>query len=275
MTLRCAALALFCLGATPVLAGDPTIVQPEPVVMTPAPVALAPRPVLLFSLSGGVTSTPEYFGSDDVNAAPYLGVKFHFLRLPNGREVGSPDPWQGSEGFGIHGSARYIGERDSSDYSALRGADDVDATLELGGGIGYTLRNFDVFADVRRGFGGHEGWVAELGADYILRPTDRLRLKMGPRLLWGDEEYTDTYFGVNAASVAPGRPLYEADGGLVSAGLEFGARYQLSDVWGLEGAVTYDVLQNDAADSPLVDGSGEKDQWGIRLGVTRVFQIGG
>ncbi len=269
-----AALATACIAGTPVLAADPSLAQAQPVMMSPAPV-MAERPMLLFSLRGGVASDPEYFGSDNNEVGADLGFRFHFLRFPGGRGIGNPDPWGEKLGFGLHGSLRYIGQRDQDDYDDLNGMDDIDGALELGAGIGYTTTNFDVFADLRRGFGGHEGWVAAAGADYITRPTDRLRLNMGPRLLWGDDDYTDTYFGVDASEVGPGRPAFDANGGLVSAGLEFGARYQLSDVWGLEGAVTYDVLQNDAADSPLVDNLGDKDQWGVRIGVTRVFQIGG
>ncbi len=274
MTLSRAALAVFCLAGTPVLAAGPTVSETQPVMMAPAPV-VSQRPLLMFTIRGGVASNPEYFGSDENTTGADVGFKFNFLRLPSGRELGSPDPWMDSLGFDVHGSLRYIGPRDSDDYDDLDGMDDIDAALELGGGIGYTLRNFEMFADVRRGFGGHEGWVAEAGADVVLRPTERLRLNMGPRLLWGDETYTDQYFGVNADEVAPNCAAFDADGGLVSAGLEFGARYQLSDVWGLEGAVTYDVLQNDAEDSPLVDDLGDKDQWGVRFGVTRVFSIGG
>jgi outer membrane protein len=233
------------------------------------------RPVLLFSLRGGVASNPEYLGSDENSMGLDLGFKFHFLRLPGGREFGNPDPWADSLGFNVHGSARYIGERDADDYDDLDGMDDIDRTLELGGGIGYNLRYFEAFADLRRGFGGHQGWVAEAGADVILYPSDRVRLNMGPRLLWGNETYTDEYFSVNARDVAANRPAFDADGGLVSAGVEFGARYQVSDLWGVEAALTYDVLQNDAADSPIVDNLGDKDQWGIRFGLTRVFQIGG
>ncbi|WP_146584965.1 MipA/OmpV family protein [Puniceibacterium confluentis] len=274
MTLSRAALALFCLSGVPALAAGPEVTQSPPAMMAPAPV-VAERPVLLFSLRGGVAANPDYFGSDDYETGADVGFKFHFLRLPGGREIGNPDPWADALGFGVHGSARYIGQRDPKDYDDLKGMDDVDGALELGGGIGYTARNFDVFADVRRGFGGHEGWVAEAGANLILHPTERLRLNMGPRLLWGDDTYADTYFGVDASSVGVNRPFFDADGGLVSAGLEFGARYQLSDLWGLEGAVTYDVLQNDAADSPIVKNLGDADQWGIRFGLTRVFQIGG
>ncbi|WP_417723360.1 MipA/OmpV family protein [Salipiger sp.] len=225
-----------------------------------------------FTLRGGVSSAPEYFGSDDYKAGPDAGFRFNYLRLGNGREFGTPDPWDDPTGWGLHGSFRYIGERDSSDHSELRGLDDVDAALELGLGIGYSSEYFSGYADVRRGFGGHESWVGEIGADAILRPTPDLRLSLGPRLFYGSDGYTDTYFGITPAEASATLPAYDPDGGLVSAGIELGARYRINDAWGLEGAVTWQQFRNDAADSPIVE-NGSDDQWRVRLGVTRTFNL--
>ena len=80
--------------------------------------------------------------------------------------------------------------------------------------------------------------------------------------------------GITPAEASASLPAYDPDGGMVSAGIEFGARYQLNDRWGLEGAITWDKFTVDAAESPIVE-PGEDEQWGIRFGVTRVFSIGG
>lgn len=267
------AFAAATLAASPVLAAGPSVPQAEPVIVAPVP-APAPRPAFVFSLRGGIAGNPAYFGSDEYEPGPDVGFKFHFLRLPGGREIGNPDPWAQSLGWDVHGAFNFIGARDSSDYDELAGLNDIDAAVELGLGVGYTARNFEAFADLRHGFGGHESLVAELGADAVLRPSDRLTVKFGPRLLWGDDGYTDTYFGVTPAEASASLPAYDPDAGLVSAGLELGAIYQINDLWGLEGAITYDAFQNDAEDSPIVR-NGASDQWGIRFGVTRVFRIGG
>ncbi|MFZ5965487.1 MipA/OmpV family protein [Thalassococcus sp. BH17M4-6] len=265
------AFALLAVAATPALAAGPDPVEPQVAVAAPAP---APRPAFVFSLRGGVAANPAYFGSDETEIGPDLGFKFHFLRLPGGREFGNPDPWADTPGWDFHGALAVIGERDPNDHSELAGLDKVDTAVELGFGIGYTARNFEAFADVRRGFGGHEGYVLEAGADAVFRPSDRLKLTLGPRVLFGDDTYSDTYFGVSPAEASARLPAYDADGGLVSVGAELGMLYQINDVWGLEGAVTYDAFQNDAEDSPIVR-HGSSDQWGIRFGLTRVFSLGG
>ncbi|WP_043767802.1 MipA/OmpV family protein [Roseivivax isoporae] len=232
-------------------------------------------PALVFTLRGGVGTAPEYFGSDEYEVVPDLGFGLRYARL-GGLEFGDPDPWAASRGFGFRGSFNYIGERDADDYDELDGLDDIDAAVELGFGVGYTERNWSVFADIRRGFGGHEAVVGEIGGDIIVRPSEALMVTFGPRLFYGADGYADTYFGVSAdeAAASPTLTEFDAEGGLLSAGVELGMRYKLNENWGIEGAVTWDQFTHDAEDSPIVR-QGDRDQWGARIGLTRVFRVGG
>lgn len=208
------------------------------------------------TLRGGVATSPEYFGSDDHTVGPDLGFALDRLRL-GPIDIGSDDPDFVSEGFGLRGSFRYIGARDAEDVDGVAGLTDLDPALELGLGAGYDTSDFGVFADIRRGFGGHESFVAEIGADIYSYPTERLTFRAGPRALFAEDDYAQTYFG------APG---FRASGGLVSAGAEVGGVYEIGDRWGIDAAVTYERLMNDAADSPVTE---DDDQFGARLGLTR------
>lgn len=253
---------------TAVVAGDLAVPAPEPVPMVERVPATSPD--LIFTLRGGASVTPDYFGSDDYSVGPDFAVRLNFLRLPGDRTFGSSDAADPRYGLGLRGSFRYIGERDASDHPELAGLDDVDTSVELGLGVGYSSRNFDAFADLRYGVVGHESFVGELGADVKFNPTDRLTLSVGPRVFVGSDKYAQTYFGVSAAEVGNGYAggAYDADGGVLSAGIELGATYQINDNWGVEGAVTWDRLTNDAADSPIVQ-TGDRDQYGVRIGLTR------
>lgn len=260
--------------AAPALAAGPEQASVQTDVIAPAPVTIERQPRFVFTILGGVAASPEYFGSDEYTVGPNLGFRLDYLSFGNGRTIGNLDPWAERTGLNFRGSFRYIRERDSSDFDELAGLEDIDAAFEAGAAISYGTENFSTFVEARRGFGGHEGWVGEIGADAILRPTDRLRLSMGPRLFFGDDTYSDTYFGVTPAESSAALGAYDPEGGMVSAGVEFGARYQINDLWGLEGAVTWEKFTDDAADSPIVK-QGDDEQWGIRFGVTRVFSIGG
>ncbi|SDY83185.1 Outer membrane scaffolding protein for murein synthesis, MipA/OmpV family [Jannaschia faecimaris] len=228
-------------------------------------------PALGFTLRGGVATAPEYFGSDEQEIGPALGAELNYLRL-GGFTFGNPDPLYQRRGLSFGGSFRYIGSRDDADSPELAGLNDVDTSVELGGGLRYSTENFSTFGDIRYGVIGHESFVAEAGADVILRPTDRFSLRAGPRVLFGDSDYASTYFGVTAAEAgASGFTRFDASGGLLSAGVEFGAAYRINDNWGIDATINYDKLQNDAADSPITR---DDEQVSASIGFTRRFTLG-
>lgn len=263
--------AIVVLASLPgvVFAGDLSLPVSEPLPTYVAPAASTPD--LIFTLRGGVAVTPDYFGSDSYAAGPDFGFRLGYARL-FGLEFGSADG-SAKYGLGLRGSFRFIGERTADDNAELDGLEDVDASVELGLGLGYQSYNFDAFADMRYGVVGHESVVGELGADVKLHPSDRLTLSMGPRVLVGSGDYSDTYFGVSADEAAASSfAAYDPDGGVVSAGLEVGAAYQISDNWGLEGAVTWDRFVGDAEGSPIVE-NGDRDQYGLRIGITRKITL--
>lgn len=244
-------------------------VTPTPAAAVAAGTPLSDGPDLVFTLRGGVATAPDYFGSGDSTLAPDIGFSLNYLAL-GPLNFGTADG-SSREGLGLRGSFRFVDERTAADNAELTGLNDVDATYELGLGLGYTTYTFEAFADLRYGLAGHEAFVGELGADVKMHPSDRLTLSAGPRVLLGTDKYADTYFGVTGAEAlaSAGRfSAYEPGGGVVSAGVELGARYDLNEAWGVEGAVTYDRLVGDAADSPIVE-QGDRDQYGLRIGVTR------
>ncbi len=263
----------IALSAAAVYAGGVSAQGFEPQPTYAAPAQSAGSPDLIFTLRGGVATSPEYFGSDEYQVGPDLGFQLNYAAI-GPLNFGRTDGVE-TYGLGLRGSFRYIGERDSDDFDELRGLDDVDATAELGLGVGYTSERFDAFADLRYGIGGHESFVGELGADVKLHPSERLTLKAGPRMLLGSDDYASTYFGVSPDEALASNGLYDAydaDGGVVSAGVEVGARYDLNGPWGIEGAVTYDRLVGDASDSPIVE-QGDRDQYGLRIGITRQITL--
>ena len=161
MLTRLATASSFALGlALPAYAAGPTQTDAETNVMVPAPAPTKPQ--LMFTLRGGVASTPEYFGSEENAIGPDLGFTFNYLALRSGRTFGNPDPWADSMGLTFGGSFRFIQERKTDDFNELAGLEDIDAAVELGVSMRYGTENFAAFGEVRRGFGGHEGWVTRV-----------------------------------------------------------------------------------------------------------------
>ncbi|MPZ36458.1 MAG: MipA/OmpV family protein [Rhizobiales bacterium] len=165
--------------------------------------------------------------------------------------------------------------RDESESEELRGLGDVDWTLEVGLFAEYWPSDWlRGRVEVRRGFHGHEGIVADFSADFVVPVMERWTISGGPRLTLADTDATAPYFGINAAqSAASGLPAFDAKGGIYSVGAGLQARYQWSQQWAARSYVEYSRLMGDAGSSPLVTERGSANQVTFGLGVTYSFDI--
>jgi outer membrane scaffolding protein for murein synthesis (MipA/OmpV family) len=220
-----------------------------------------------FTLGLGGQVKPEYFGAEDTKFGPTGSFDFGRLQF-DGLSMGGPKAY----GLGFGPSFRIIGARDADDYEELAGLEDVDFAVELGGGLEFTAPDYEVFAKLRYGVIGHESLVAEMGGDVFYRPTDQITLSAGPRVLWGSDDYSQTYFGVtDAEELASSFDAFDAGAGIMSAGIAAEANYQFNDTWGVTGKIRYEQLRDDAADSPITQSD---DQISASVVVTRRITLG-
>ncbi|SNR58250.1 MipA/OmpV family protein [Paracoccus sediminis] len=213
-------------------------------------------------LGVGVDVGPDYPGSDDAEAGPWLIWRNAGFGQPGTNE---------SEGFALSPSFGTVGEREASDNPDLAGMEALGRAYELGLRVSYGMGPVMMSGSVRRGFDGHEGLTGEVGAKYRTDLSDRVSLWSGLSLGYGNGEYNDTYFGVDAADAAPGRPAYDIGGGFNKAAITFEARYALTENTALLGEVEYGKLIGDAADSPVVQ---DEYQPSLKLGIVRRFSFG-
>jgi outer membrane protein len=178
-------------------------------------------------------------------------------------------------GFYFGPVGKFRNARDESDYEELRGLGDVDWALEVGLFAEYWPTDwFRGRVEVRRGFHGHEGIVADVSADFVVSVMQAWTLSGGPRVTLADTKATAPYFGINAdQSAASGLPMFDAKGGLYSVGAGLQARYQWTSQWAVRSYVEYSRLMEDAAKSPLVTERGSPNQVTFGLGVTYSFDI--
>ncbi len=235
-------------------------------LLAAAPAAAQEGARLAFALGLGVESRPAYFGAAEQEIGPDLSFSLGAARL--GPLRFGDFEGRAESGWGFRGSFRWIPGRSAGDHPELAGLPDVDAALELGGGVDYAAPWWEAFAVARYGVLGHGALVAEAGMDLIARPTDRLTLRAGPRLLWGSDGFAEAYFGVEEPAGA--FPAFAARGGLLSSGAVLAAEYRLGGAWSLAAQARYDRLQADAAASPV---TAKDDQWSASLGVVRRFDI--
>jgi outer membrane protein len=230
------------------------------------------------TIGAGAQTYPKYPGADSygINPLPIFGF----------RREGTPMPFQAPDegfGFGFLGrdsafnvgpAIRFQGKREEDDVGAPVG--DVGITVEVGGFVEVSpVRNFRLRAEVRQGIGGHEGLVADLSADLVLRDEDTYIFSIGPRARWGDNGFHDAYFGVPVAIPASGLAAYDPHSGFYAIGAIAGLTYKFGRNWGMRGYAGYDRLIGDAADSPIVRGFGSRDQFSGGAGLFFEFNIGG
>lgn len=224
----------------------------------------------VLDLGAGVMAQPRYPGSDETIFVPYPLIAVSKFFLPG---YGQVQESSDTRRLSIYPSFNFIGKRNSADSNELKGLDDVDWSLEAGLGISYRYDWIRGFAEVRQGFNGYSGQVANFGIDLIGNPSEDLELRFGPRAGWGSQSYMDTYFGINKSEAAAS-PLYDkaykVDAGFNTVGLAGSATYNLSEDWKLHALVGWDRLVGDAGNSPIVK-EGSENQYYAGAGLTYRF----
>lgn len=149
-------------------------------------------------------------------------------------------------------------------------------SIELGGFVQVPVApQLRARVEVRKGLGGHGGWIANVGADFVARSGDRHLFSIGPRLTLSDGRYQRSYFGVSPGeAAATGLPAYSPGSGVQAAGVTAGYLTQLSPRWGIYSYAKYDRLIGDAAESPVVRSFGSRNQFSGGLGLSYTFGKG-
>lgn len=210
----------------------------------------------------GVQGKPTYPGAEDAEASPWL----IWQNAGFGSTAGD------RQGFSISPSLGLVGPRDDSNDPALAGLNTIDRAYEVGAKVSYGSGPVTAYGSLRRGFDGHEGLTGELGATYRTQLSDRVTLWSGLELGYGNDEYSETYFGVSPSeAISSGYSEYSPGGGFTSAAIKFRARYAINDTTAILGEVEYGKLIGDAADSPIVQ---DDYQPALRLGIVRKFSFG-
>jgi len=220
---------------------------------------IAAGPVLAAKHTVGVGAgfAPDYEGSDDYQGVPMLmltgkydsGRSFSLLGTTLLVNVLASNKFE----FGPVLSYRM--GRDDVDNKVVDKMDDIDNAMEVGA---YALAKFDnvlLSVDFQMDVSNeHDGMLVQGNVGYRWKVSDALVVTPNVFLTYADDDYTDTYFGVNAKNVGTSElPLYKAESGLKDVGTRIIAHYTPWEQWGIMGILSYSALLEDAKDSPIVD----------------------
>ena len=226
----------------------------------------------------GAQLRPSYPGADRVTVSPY--PLFSIRRPGEPLPVDAPDESTGvrllrfGDGFSIGPVINFQTKRDESDVGAPVG--NVGFTVEPGLFVqSYIAQVVRLRVEARHGIGGHNAFVGDVMADYVLHaPDDRYVATIGPRLRLGEAKYDRRYFGVTPErSILTGLPAYRPGGGVYAVGAAAGLLYKLTQRWGAYGYVGYDRLTGNGADSPIVRRYGSRNQFSVGLAGTYSFDF--
>ena len=228
----------------------------------------------IVTIGAGPRVDPKYPGADNYGFSPMpiFGLRREGARLPfEAPDEGTGFGFLGDDSpFDLGPTVQLVGKRQEEDVGAPVG--DVGFTVEAGAFAQFYLGdNFRLRAEGRRGIGGHDGWVGDILADFVLRDDDTYVFSIGPRARWGDNDYHDAYFGVTpAVATATGLAPFNPGSGFHSVGAMAGITHMIGRSVGIYAYGGYDRLIGDAADSPIVRTYGSRDQFsgGLALFVT-------
>ena len=225
------------------------------------------------TIGGGVGVAPDYEGSEDYEFVP---VPFASIKWSNGmyfmlegltaRANVLPAAWLG--GLQLGPMYNYRAKRSDVDNNRVDAMNSISDANELGAFVAFDWNNWyiglDALADVGNA---HDGWYASLYGGYNFVFSSAWNLKVGAFTTYADEDYMETYFGVDANNVgASGFAFYDPDGGMKDVGLDLGLGYKITNNWGAQAIGKYTLLVGDADDdSPVVDEGSESQFFGAVL----------
>ena len=225
----------------------------------------------------GPQLAPSYPGSDEFSLSPLVEVSI--TRGDKPFKFEAPDESFGfalidEGGLAIGPALNLQGSRTAKDVGAP--LDKVSTTIEAGAFAEYEISpSFRVRGEGRRGIGGHEGGIGNVGADFVARDGDAWLFSIGPRVTLSNGRYHRAYFGVTPEeSVRTGLATYTPQGGVQAIGATAGLLTQLSKRWGIYSYAKYDRLVGDASRSPVVREYGSRNQLSGGLALTYTFYHG-
>lgn len=198
----------------------------------------------------------DYMGSDErrnllVPVLDYQWANGAFAGVSNGIgfNFGGASPLQ----YGLRLTAD-LG-RKASRSTALRGMDDIDAAVEVGGFFNMALDGgLAISSSLRLGSGNDSnGMLVDLGASYGMALSPRLRLSLGLATTLANAKYMQAYYGVTSSqSMRSGNRVYTPGGGVRDVRASLGMTYAMADGPAITAGLSASALGSDAKDSPLV-----------------------
>ncbi len=151
-----------------------------------------------------------------------------------------------------------FGREDKKDNVAprARGIGDVDGGLSSSAYLEYQALDWlGLSADLTKSYGDADSLLLTVGAGTEFPIYgESLSGNLGLSATWANEDHMRSYYSVNNAQAArTGLRQFKAGSGIEKVNFSAGVNYAITDRWVYQIAGGVDVLQGDAADSPIIE----------------------
>lgn len=201
---------------------------------------------------------PRYEGSDRYHlmTGPSIDVRYKDLFFLSSGEGFGVNFAQGQNWRASVAAVYDLGRRGHDDPQELNGLGNINPApgIKLAGE--YVLsKDFPLVlrADVRRYFGGSNGWTGDFGA-YMPMPgsTKQFFWFAGPNVTLADSTYMNSWFGVNQSQAAHSQfSQYHASAGFKSVGFGISAVWLFDKHWFATADGAFQQLVGSAGNSPV------------------------
>ena len=208
-------------------------------------------------VGGGIGINPKFIGSDDydISALPLFDVEWRGAYFASTQRGVGLNFYRRS-GLKMGPRLTYDRGRESSGSTFLAGLPDVDGALEIGAFLETLYGPWRFKSDVRKGLGGHEGFVASFDLAIGGRLNDRANLILGATMHYASKDYMKSYF--DSTVVGTSRPVFASDdGGFSDIGGYATIVRNFTDQIFISGVIRATLLIGDAADSPISQSDGQ------------------
>jgi outer membrane scaffolding protein for murein synthesis (MipA/OmpV family) len=264
---RSSLVALALLAAAPALAADPRFAA-EPVSSAG----------WIVTVRATVGTAPAFEGSDKMSVFGFPSLSVRRAGTPvrfSAPDDGVSIALYETPGFAIGPVARYRAGRYTGHDRRLQGLDDVRWAIEPGLFVELWPTDFARFrAEIRRGFHGHQGFVGTLGLDYVQRARG-FTISFGPRAELGDARFARDVYDVTPAEAVlnPFVTPYRAEGGLTSIGAAAAVTYDWTPQISTTVFAGYKRLVGSAAENPVTENLGSRNQLNLGLRLSYSFGV--
>lgn len=206
-----------------------------------------------------VSTQPAYSGASQYrySGGPVIDIRFRDrIFFSTGEGLGA-DFLQGKHYRVSLSVGVDLGRRDESDYPRLRGMGDIPSAPFFKLSSSYVIsRRLPIIlrGDIRKIVGGASGLVGDVEV-YTPLPGSSRKLVMfaGPSVTFADRKHLQTGYGISPLqSINSGYPVYNAHGGLQSAGFGFSATRFFTPHLLANTDLSWSELFGSAGASPLV-----------------------